>query len=51
MLSKFDLQYILQKSIKGRVMIDFLADLPIEDQKEENYDFLDEESFKNRKTP
>ena len=43
MLSEFDIRYIPQKSIKGRVMSNFLADLPMQEQKEETFDFPNEE--------
>ena len=39
MLSEFDLRYIPQKAIKGRV----ITDLPTEDQNEETFDFPNEE--------
>lgn len=45
MLKEINLHYVPQKLIKGRVVLDFLANLPTEDQKEETFNFSDEELF------
>jgi len=42
MLLEFNLHYIPKKSIKGRAVCNFLADMPTEDQEEETFDFLNE---------
>ncbi|XP_047339725.1 uncharacterized protein LOC124943222 [Impatiens glandulifera] len=43
MISKYDIEYTVQKSIKGSVVVDFLADQPIEVEDEEKLAFLDDE--------
>ena len=43
LLTKFDIQYISQKSIKGNIVTDHLASLPISEGKLVDDDFLDEE--------
>jgi len=43
MLLESDIHYIPYKSIKGRAVLDFLADLPMEDRREETIDFPNEE--------
>ena len=40
---KFDIQYVSQKSIKGRIIIDHLASVLIPDSRIVNDDFPDEE--------
>ena len=40
MFLEFDLHYIPHKVIKGRVVSDFLTDLPTEDQEEETFNFF-----------
>jgi len=42
MLPKFDLKVLAEKSIRGRVVSDFLTDHPTNKQ-EENYDVIDED--------
>lgn len=42
MLSEFNLKFIPKKSVKGRVIFDFLAKQPIEEHTEKIYDFPDE---------
>ena len=43
MLSEFDLHYMSQKSIKGRTISNFLANLTTEDQQKEHSDLPDKE--------
>ena len=43
LLIEFDIQYVTQKSIKGSVLTDHLASLPVTDSKVIDDDFLDEE--------
>ena len=43
LLTKFDIQYVSQKSIKGSVVADHLASLPIIESRLVDDDFLDEE--------
>ena len=43
LLTKFDIQYVTQKSIKGSVLIDHLASLPVIDSKVNDNDFPKEE--------
>jgi len=47
--SEFDLHYAHQKLIKGNVMLEFLVDSSMEDQKEETIDFFDKEVFQVKK--
>ena len=49
-LLEFDVYYIPKKSIKGRVISYFMVDLLTKDQREESFDFLNEESFRLKKT-
>ncbi|XP_050909963.1 uncharacterized protein LOC127123832 [Lathyrus oleraceus] len=43
MLTKYDIQYVTQKSIKGSVMSDYLAHLPAEGYQPLRFDFPDED--------
>jgi len=43
MQSEVNLHYIQQKSIKARVVPDFLIDLPCEERRQETFDFFNEE--------
>ena len=43
LLTEFDIQYVTQKSIKGSVLADHLASLPVTDSKVIDDDFPDEE--------
>ena len=43
LLIEFDIQYVSQKSIKGSIVADHLASLPISDSKPVDDDFPDEE--------
>ena len=43
LLTGFDIQYVTQKSIKGSVLADHLALLPVTDSKVIDDDFPDEE--------
>ena len=43
LLTKFDIQYVTQKSIKGSVLADHLASLPVTDSTVIDDDFPDEE--------
>ncbi|XP_074290617.1 uncharacterized protein LOC141617332 [Silene latifolia] len=45
MLAEFDLTFMALKSIKGMVISDYLADFPVSEDKQEAYDFPDEEIF------
>ena len=45
LLTKFDIQYVTQKSVKGSVVADHLASLPVSDDKPINVDFYDEHVF------
>ena len=42
MLAKFDLKYVTSKSIKGRIVAEHLAELPVEFMKGEEFLFPDE---------
>ena len=42
LLTEFDIQYVTQKSIKGSIVVDHLASLPVFDDRPINDDFLDE---------
>ena len=42
-LTEFDIQYVTQKSIKGSVLVDHLASLPVTDSRVIDDDFLDKE--------
>ena len=42
LLSKFDLKYVTRKSVKGRVVAEFLADHPVEGDGAVEYLFPDE---------
>ena len=43
LLKEFDIQYVTQKSVKGSIVADHLASLPISDDKSIDDDFLDEQ--------
>ena len=43
LLTEFDIQYMTQKSVKGSIIADHLASLPISDDKPIDDDFLDEQ--------
>ncbi|XP_012088638.2 uncharacterized protein LOC105647235 [Jatropha curcas] len=42
LLSKFDIEYAMKKTVKGRVVANFLAVYPIEDNEQWEIDFPDE---------
>ena len=42
LLTEFDIQYVTQKSVKGSVVVDHLASLPVSDDRPIDVDFLDE---------
>ena len=42
-LTEFEIQYVTQKSVKGSVVADHLASLPISDDRPIDDDFLDEQ--------
>ena len=44
LLTKFDIQYVTQKSIKWNVLADHLASLPVTDNRVIDDDFSDEET-------
>ena len=41
LLTEFDIQYVTQKSIKGSVLVDHLASLPVTDSRVIDDDFQD----------
>ncbi|XP_050890752.1 uncharacterized protein LOC127096188 [Lathyrus oleraceus] len=43
LLSKYDIQYVAQKAIKGSVLADHLAQQPLEDYQPLKFDFPDED--------
>ena len=43
LLTEFDIQYMTQKSIKGSIVADHLASLPVSDDRPIDDDFLDEQ--------
>ena len=43
LLTKFDIQYMTQKSVKGSIVADHLASLPVSDDRPIDYDFPDEQ--------
>ena len=43
LLTKFDFHYVTQKSIRGRIVADHLASLPVLDDRAINDDFPDED--------
>ena len=43
LLSKFDIKYVTQKSVRGRVIVDHLAHYSPEEAEEIQGDFLDED--------
>ena len=43
MLSKYDIEYRTQKSIKSSVLADYLAHQPVEDHQSAKYEFPDED--------
>ena len=43
LLTEFDIHYVTQKSIRGRIVVDHLPSLPVSDDRATNDDFLDEE--------
>ena len=43
LLTEFDIRYVTQKSIKGSVLVDHLASLPVTDSRVIDDDFPDEE--------
>ena len=45
LLTKFDIQYATRKSIKGSIVADHLASLPVFDDKSIDDDFPDEHIF------
>ena len=42
LLTEFDIQYVTQKSVKGSIVVDHLASLPISDDRPIDVDFPDE---------
>ena len=42
LLTEFDIQYVIRKSVKGSIVADHLASLPVFDDKPIDDDFLDE---------
>ena len=42
LLTEFDIQYVTQKSVKGSIVVDHLASLPVSDDRPIDVDFLDE---------
>ena len=42
LLTKFDIQYVIQKSVNGSVVADHLASLPVSDDRSIDDDFPDE---------
>jgi len=44
-LTKFDLQFIIQNSIKGQVIVDYLAKAPLQDDNPLIIELLDEHIF------
>ena len=45
LLTEFDIQYMTQKSVKGSIVADHLASLPVSDDRPIDDDFLDEQFF------
>jgi hypothetical protein len=43
LLSKYDIQYVTQKAIKGSVLAEYLAHQPVEDYQSLKFDFPDED--------
>ena len=43
LLIEFDIQYVMQKSVKGSIVIDHLASLPVSDDRPIDNDFQDEQ--------
>ena len=43
LLTEFDIQYMTQKSVKGSIVADYLASLPVSDDRPIDYDFPDEQ--------
>ena len=43
LLTEFDIQYVTQKSVKGSIVADHLASLPVSDDRPIDYDFPDEQ--------
>ena len=39
LLKKFDIQYVTQKSVKGSIVADYLASLPVSDERPIDDDF------------
>ena len=42
LLREFDIQYVTQKSVKGSIVTNHLASLPVSDDKPIDDDFIDE---------
>ena len=42
LFTEFDIQYATQKSVKGSIVVDHLASLPVSDDRPINDDFPDE---------
>ncbi|WP_222196273.1 ribonuclease H family protein, partial [Modestobacter italicus] len=51
LLSEFDIQYVVQKSVKGRAVAEFLAEHPSAAEKQSEYYFPDEEILEVSKEP
>jgi len=43
LLVEYDIEYMTRKTVKGSVIIDYLADNTIDDYEPLNFDFLDED--------
>ena len=43
LLAKFELKFITRKSVKGRVVTEFLANFPIQGAEDQEFEFPDEE--------
>ena len=43
LLIEFDIQHVTQKSVKGRIVVDHLASLPISNERSIDDDFPDEQ--------
>ena len=46
LLSEYDIQYVTQKAIKGRILADYLAHQPLEEYQTMKFDFPDEDVMK-----
>ena len=46
LLSEYDIQYVTQKAIKGRILADYLAHQSLEEYQSMKFDFPDEDVMK-----